>query len=283
MNAAVRPDLLPFSKMHGAGNDFVVIDCRRQPLPLDAAAIARLGDRHLGVGFDQLLTIEPARDPACAFRYGIYNRDGSEAGQCGNGVRCVAAWLRRDGALGPGLTRLQSPAGAVAVEILGDGRVRVDMGVPDFTPAAIPLREAAAANLYARELDGTRVEFGAVSMGNPHAVIEVAAADRAPVAAWGPALETHADFPDRANIGFAQVLAPDEIRLRVWERGVGETQACGSGACAAVVVLTQRGRCSGEVRVHLPGGLLEISWAGPGRPVWMTGPAAFVFDGNYHL
>lgn len=269
--------------MHGAGNDFVVIDCRHQPLPLDAAAIARLGDRHIGVGFDQLLTIEPARDPACAFRYGIYNRDGSQAGQCGNGVRCVAAWLRRDGALGAGLTRLQSPSGAVAVEILGDGRVRVDMGVPDFAPAAIPLREAAAAALYARELGGTWVEFGAVSMGNPHAVIEVAAADRAPVAEWGPMLETHADFPDRANIGFAEVLAPDEIRLRVWERGVGETQACGSGACAAVAVLTQRGRCGGEVRVHLPGGLLEISWAGPGRPVWMTGPAAFVFDGNYHL
>ncbi|MCQ4167556.1 diaminopimelate epimerase [Tahibacter sp. P2K] len=269
--------------MHGAGNDFVVIDCRRQPLPLDAAAIARLGDRHIGVGFDQLLTIEPARDPACAFRYGIYNRDGSEAGQCGNGVRCVAAWLRRDGALGPGLTRLQSPSGAVTVEILADGRVRVDMGIPDFTPAAIPLREAVAAPLYARELGGARVEFGAVSMGNPHAVIEVAAAGRAPVAEWGPALENHTDFPDRANIGFAEVLAPDEIRLRVWERGVGETQACGSGACAAAVVLHQRGRCGSEVRVHLPGGLLEISWAGPGRPVWMTGPAAFVFDGNYHL
>jgi diaminopimelate epimerase len=269
--------------MHGIGNDFVVIDCRAHPLRLDAAAIARLGDRHVGVGFDQLLTIEPSPDPTCAFRYGIYNRDGSEAGQCGNGVRCVAAWLRRAGALDAGQTRLLSPSGPVAVEILADGRVRVGMGVPAFDPAAVPLRESTAAPLYAREIGGDRIEFGAVSMGNPHAVIEVAAVEQAAVAQWGPALETHADFPDRANVGFAEVVAPDEIRLRVWERGVGETRACGSGACAAVVVLTQRGRTRGDVRVNLPGGRLDISWAGPGQPVWMTGPAAFVFDGNYQL
>ncbi|TDR41294.1 diaminopimelate epimerase [Tahibacter aquaticus] len=269
--------------MHGIGNDFVVLDCRREALSLDAAAIARLGDRHIGVGFDQLLTIEPARDAACAFRYGIYNRDGSEAGQCGNGVRCVAAWLRRDGALGPGLTRLQSPSGAVAVEILDDGRVRVDMGVPAFAPAAIPLRESAEALRYRRELGAVAVEFGALSMGNPHAVIEVADTVTAAVAQWGPALETHADFPDRANIGFAQVMSPAQIRLRVWERGVGETLACGSGACAAAVVLNRLGRVSDVVEVQLPGGTLHISWAGPGAPVWMTGPAAFVFDGNYQL
>ncbi len=281
---APMPDnLLPFSKMHGIGNDFVVIDCRERALPLTAAEIARLGDRHVGVGFDQLLTIEPSRDPACAWRYGIYNRDGSEAGQCGNGVRCVAAWLRRAGALADGLTRLQSPSGAVAVEILADGRVRVDMGVPQFAPAAIPLREAQPATTYRRDVGGTAIEFGAVSMGNPHAVIEVADLADAPVADWGPALETHADFPDRANIGFAQVLSPQAIRLRVWERGVGETQACGSGACAAVVTLAQRGRVGDRVDVQLPGGLLQISWAGPGQPVWMTGPAAFVFEGNYHL
>ncbi|WP_386068294.1 diaminopimelate epimerase [Tahibacter sp. UC22_41] len=274
---------MPFSKMHGIGNDFVVIDCRERALPLTAAEIARLGDRHFGVGFDQLLTIEPSRDPDCAWRYGIYNRDGSEAGQCGNGVRCVAAWLRRAGALGEGLTRLQSPSGAVAVEMLADGRVRVDMGVPQFAPAAIPLREAQTAITYTRILGTADVEFGAVSMGNPHAVIEVADVAAAPVADWGPALETHADFPDRANVGFAQVLSPQAIRLRVWERGVGETQACGSGACAAVVALARRGRVGADVDVQLPGGLLQISWAGPGEPVWMTGPAAFVFEGNYHL
>lgn len=281
--AAKSENLLPFSKMHGIGNDFVVIDCRERALPLTAAEIARLGDRHFGVGFDQLLTIEPSRDPDCAWRYGIYNRDGSEAGQCGNGVRCVAAWLRRAGALGEGLTRLQSPSGAVAVEMLADGRVRVDMGVPQFAPAAIPLREAQTAITYTRILGTADVEFGAVSMGNPHAVIEVADVAAAPVADWGPALETHADFPDRANVGFAQVLSPQAIRLRVWERGVGETQACGSGACAAVVALARRGRVGADVDVQLPGGLLQISWAGPGEPVWMTGPAAFVFEGNYHL
>lgn len=269
--------------MHGIGNDFVVLDCRRRPLALDAAAIARLGDRHTGVGFDQLLTIEPSPDPACAFRYGIYNRDGSQAGQCGNGVRCVAAWLQRDGALGAGLTRLLSPSGAVAVEVLDQGRVRVDMGVPVFAPAAIPLREGAEATIYRRRLGATEVEFGAVSMGNPHAVIEVADTATAAVADWGPALETHADFPDRANIGFAQVLSPQRLRLRVWERGVGETRACGSGACAAAVSLQRRGRVGHEVAVELPGGELQISWAGPGASVWMTGPAAFVFDGNYQL
>jgi diaminopimelate epimerase len=167
--------------------------------------------------------------------------------------------------------------------MLRDGRVRVDMGVPRFSPAAIPLREAAQAPLYRRRLGTDEVAFGAVSMGNPHAVIEVADSDTAAVAAWGPALETHPDFPDRANIGFAQVLSPREIRLRVWERGVGETRACGSGACAAVVVLAGRGRVGAEVDVHLPGGVLQIAWAGNDEPVWMTGPAAFVFEGNYYL
>lgn len=276
-------DFLLFSKMHGIGNDFVVIDCRARALPLDQAAISRLGDRHMGVGFDQLLTIEPARDPGCAFRYGIYNRDGSEAGQCGNGVRCVAAWLRRAGALAEGLTRLESPSGPVAVEMLRDGRVRVDMGVPQFAPPAIPLIGSTAATTYRRRFGAEDVEFGAVSMGNPHAVIEVADSAAAPVARWGPWLETHPDFPDRANVGFAQVISPRAIRLRVWERGVGETLACGSGACAAVVVLAQRGRVAEEVDVHLPGGLLQIAWAGPEQPVWMTGPAAFVFEGTYHL
>ncbi|MBL8300439.1 MAG: diaminopimelate epimerase [Rhodanobacteraceae bacterium] len=274
---------LTFTKMHGIGNDFVVIDCRSRPLPLSAAAIARLGDRHIGVGFDQLLTIEPSRDLGCAFRYGIYNRDGSPAGQCGNGVRCVAAWLRRAGALAEGLTRLESPSGPVSVEMLRDGRVRVDMGVPQFAPAAIPLRESSAAPTYQRRLGAAEIEFGAVSLGNPHAVIEVADLAGAPVASWGPQLETHADFPDRANIGFVQVVSPRQVHLRVWERGVGETQACGSGACAAVAVLAQRGRVAADVEVHLPGGVLQIGWAGPEQPVWMTGPAAFVFEGNYFV
>ncbi|HUD43895.1 MAG TPA: diaminopimelate epimerase [Dokdonella sp.] len=269
--------------MHGIGNDFVVVDCRATPLPLDAAGIARLGDRHRGVGFDQLLTIEPARDPDCAFAYGIWNGDGSPALQCGNGVRCVAAWLHRAGALPPGPLRLQGPAGPVAVERLGDGRIRVDMGEPRFAPAAIPLAMAAESDVYALNLDGTRVEFGAVSIGNPHAVIEVADAAAAAVATIGPRLARDVAFPRDCNVGFAEVRGRDAIALRVWERGAGETLACGSGACAAVAVLHRRGRVGAAVRVSLPGGDLDIDWSGPGATLWMTGPAAFVFDGALAL
>jgi len=281
--ARAAPRSMPFTKMHGIGNDFVVVDCRAAPLPLDAAAIARLGDRHRGVGFDQLLTIEPAREAGCAFAYGIWNGDGSPALQCGNGVRCVAAWLHRAGALPAGPLRLQGPAGPVAVERLGDGRIRVDMGEPRFAPAAIPLAVAAESDLYALDLDGTRVTFGAVSIGNPHAVIEVADAAAAAVATIGPHLQRDAAFPHGCNVGFAEVRGRDAIALRVWERGAGETLACGSGACAAVAVLRRRGRVGDAVRVSLPGGDLDIEWSGPGATLWMTGPAAFVFDGELAL
>ncbi len=271
---------LRFSKMHGIGNDFVLIDCRTRPFDLDTADIRRLGDRHTGVGFDQLLSIEPATDPACAYRYGIWNTDGSRAGQCGNGVRCVAAWLARAGALGAGATRLESPSGAVAVELLDDASVRVAMGTPVFDPHAVPLRAAAEAPTYRLDVVGHRVELGAVSMGNPHAVIEVDDVTLAPVATLGPQVEMHADFPDRCNVGFVQVLDRGHLRLRVWERGVGETLACGSGACAAVAVLRRRGRVDGRVSVELPGGTLGIEWPGAGE-LWMTGPAAFVFEGEW--
>jgi len=273
---------LRFSKMHGLGNDFVVVDCRDEPLALDATAIRRLGDRHFGVGFDQLLTIERARDPACSFAYGIWNTDASRAGQCGNGVRCVARWLARAGAIGTGMTRLESPSGAVAVELLADGDVRVDMGEPRFAPDAIPLRADREADAYDVDVVGRDVRVGAVSMGNPHALVEVDDVDGAPVAVLGPQIE-HADaFPQRCNVGFAQVLSRGAIRLRVWERGVGETLACGSGACAAVAVLRRRAKLDAEVRVTLPGGELQLRWDGPGQPVWMRGPAAFVFEGEWH-
>jgi len=273
---------LRFSKMHGLGNDFVVVDCRDEPLALDATAIRRLGDRHFGVGFDQLLTIERARDPACSFAYGIWNTDASRAGQCGNGVRCVARWLARAGAIGTGMTRLESPSGAVAVELLADGDVRVDMGEPRFAPDAIPLRADREADAYDVDVVGRDVRVGAVSMGNPHALVEVDDVDGAPVAVLGPQIE-HADaFPQRCNVGFAQVLSRGAIRLRVWERGVGETLACGSGACAAVAVLRRRAKLDTEVRVTLPGGELQLRWDGPGQPVWMRGPAAFVFEGEWH-
>jgi diaminopimelate epimerase len=271
---------LRFSKMHGAGNDFVVVDCREHPLGLDATQMRRLADRHFGVGFDQLLTIERARDPACAFAYAIRNADGSPSGQCGNGLRCVARWLERAGLIGVGATQLQSPSGTVAVEVLADGRVGADMGVPRFAPADIPLRADAQADRYAIDVLGRKVDIGAVSMGNPHAVIEVDDIANAPVAVLGPQIEHGDAFPQGCNVGFAQVLARDAIRLRVWERGVGETLACGSGACAAVAVLRRRGRVDADVRVHLPGGELDIHWNGDGEPLRMTGPAAFVFEGE---
>ncbi|RYD15888.1 MAG: diaminopimelate epimerase [Lysobacteraceae bacterium] len=272
-----------FSKMHGLGNDFVVVDCRERALPLDADGIRLLGDRHFGVGFDQLLTIERARDDACAYAYGIWNTDGTRAGQCGNGLRCVARWLARDGAIGVGRTRLESPSGPVTVELLPDGDVRADMGEPRFEPAAIPLLAGApdAQDEYTIAAGGMPLRVGAVSMGNPHAVLEVADVAQAAVAELGPRIETAPAFPESCNVGFAEVLARDAIRLRVWERGVGETLACGSGACAAVAVLRRRGRLDAEVRVALPGGALRIEWEGPGAPVWMTGPATFVFEGEF--
>jgi diaminopimelate epimerase len=273
---------LRFSKMHGLGNDFVVVDCRDAALGLDVAAIRRLGDRHFGVGFDQLLTIERVRDPSCSFAYGIWNTDGSRAGQCGNGVRCVARWLARAGAIGAGMTRLESPSGAVTVELLADGDVRVDMGEPDFAPAAIPLRAERQADAYEIDVAGRNACVGAVSMGNPHALVEVDDVDAAPVAVLGPQIEHAEAFPQRCNVGFAQVLSRGAIRLRVWERGVGETLACGSGACAAVAVLRQRAKLDAEVRVALPGGELGLRWDGPGHPVWMRGPAVFVFEGEWN-
>lgn len=271
---------LHFTKMHGIGNDFVVLDCRTQPFALAPVQIARIGDRHTGVGFDQLLTIEPARDPSCLFYYGIYNADGSMSGQCGNGVRCVAAWLRRAGVLGTGAARLESPSGAVSVELLADGRVRVDMGEPRFAPGDVPLT-LPAADPYALTLDGGRIEFGAVSMGNPHAVVEVADVDAAQLAQIGAALSTNSHFPQSCNVGVVQIVDRAHVRLRVRERGVGETLACGTGACAAVAVLRRRAQVDATVAVGLPGGRLEIHWQGPGHTLWMTGPAAFVYEGDW--
>jgi len=270
---------LRFTKMHGVGNDFVIVDCRTQPLALSPAQIAHVGDRHFGVGFDQLLTIEPAQDSTCAFRYGIYNTDGSCAMQCGNGVRCVAAWLHRAGALEAGMTRLQSPSGVVAVELLDGGDVRADMGVPRFAPADVPL-DLPATDPYRMRVSDADVGFGAVSMGNPHAVIEVDDIAAAPLDTLGATLSTNMHFPQGCNVGFAQIVSRTHLRLRVWERGAGATLACGSGACAAVAVLRRRGKLDAAVAVELPGGTLQIQWDGEGKPVWMRGPAQFVFEGE---
>jgi diaminopimelate epimerase len=273
---------LRFTKMHGIGNDFVIVDCRAQPLALSSAQIARVGDRHFGVGFDQLLTIEPASDSSCAFGYGIYNTDGSPAGQCGNGVRCVAAWLHRAGALATGMTRLQSPSGPVAVELLDGGDMRVDMGVPRFGPTDVPL-DLPATDPYRLRVADADIEFGAVSMGNPHALIEVADVASAPLESLGAILSTNPHFPRGCNVGFAQVRDRTRIRLRVWERGAGATLACGSGACAAVAILRRRGKLDAVVAVELPGGTLQIRWDGEGAPVWMQGPAQFVFEGEIEI
>ena len=282
MSPAPRPPLR-FSKMHGAGNDFVVLDLRAGLAPPTPALCRRLADRHTGVGCDQLLTIEPPRSPDAVAAYRIWNADGSSAQQCGNGARCVAAWLVRAGSAPAAGFALDSPAGVHAVDVLGGSRYRIAMGVPVFEPARIPLRGYADAQAcYTLALDGDPVECGAASLGNPHALLEVEDVAAAPVARLGAALQRHAAFPESVNVGFAQVLAPDRIRLRVYERGVGETLACGSGACAAVAILARRKRVEREVAVELPGGELVVGWRADDAPITMAGPAAFVFEGEFH-
>jgi diaminopimelate epimerase len=273
---------LRFSKMHGIGNDFVVLDGRQHAFPLNAAQIRALADRHTGVGFDQLLSIEPARNPACAFYYGIWNADGSPSGQCGNGVRCVAAWLHRAGALALGdSVTIESPSGPVTVRLLGANEVTVDMGEPVFEPARIPFTADAAADHYELTVASERLDIGAVSMGNPHAVVAVENLADPALQRLGPLLTNHPRFAQGANAGFVQRLDRGHLRLRVHERGAGWTRACGTGACAAMAVLHRRGDVDDSVAVELPGGTLRIDWAGPGHTLWMTGPAAFAFEGEW--
>lgn len=272
-----------FSKMHGAGNDFVVLDLRGDLPPPSPEQCAHLADRHFGVGCDQLLTVETPRSAGTVAAYRIWNADGSPSGQCGNGARCIAAWLVRDGAAPADAPfAIESPAGVHPVMRAGDDFV-IDMGAPRFAPAEVPLAGVdGERDEYTLDIGADTLRFGAVSMGNPHAVIEVADVAAADVARIGPAMQASAMFPASANIGFAQVLAPDRIRLRVFERGVGETLACGSGACAAVAVLARRGRVrtDAEVAVELPGGALRIRHDTAAGTVFMGGPATFVFEGT---
>ena len=271
-----------FSKMHGAGNDFVVLDLRDGTPPPDAALASRLADRHFGVGCDQILTIEAPRSGEAVASYRIWNSDGSASQQCGNGARCVAAWLVRDGVARGDRFRVDSPLATHEVVRLGGDRYSIAMGVPQFDPAKIPLAGfSAAQDRYTIELGGETVHFGAVSMGNPHALIEVTDIDAAPVAVLGSALQSNGVFPQSANIGFVQIVARDRLRLRVYERGVGETLACGSGACAAAAILIRRGTIDRQVAVSLPGGDLRISWPDDAAEVIMSGPAAFVFEGDW--
>lgn len=272
---------LAFSKMHGAGNDFVILDLRGGRAPPAPGQVRAIGERHTGVGFDQLLTIEDSARADCVAAYRVWNSDGSLAEQCGNGARCVAAWVVRAGIAAPPRFVLDSPAGPIAVDCLDDGRFALDMGRPRFAPAQVPMAREAEASVYDAQFGRLRLRFGALSMGNPHAVFEVPSVELAEVEAVGRAVQASPLFPQGVNVGFAEVLSPDHVRLRVYERGAGETLACGSGACAAVVALQRQGRVGEHVDVDLPGGRLTIDWPGGDAPVRMAGPAAFVFEGEW--
>ena len=278
----VASPALRFTKMHGASNDFVMLDLRANASAPDVATLRSIADRHRGVGCDQVIGILDPTTPDSVAEYIIWNADGSVAQQCGNGARCVAAWLRRAGMATGGEFTLDSPAGAVEVAIHADDDITIALSVPDFAPAHIPLAMAAEQTHYELDVHDAPVRFGAVSMGNPHALIEVADIAVAPVHKLGAALQSMKEFPESVNVGFAQVLAPDRIALRVFERGVGETLACGSGACAAVAILVRQNRVSREVAVELPGGTLRIAWPRDDAPVGMRGPAAFVFEGEWN-
>ena len=304
---------LRFTKMQGLGNDFVVFDGVRQVVNLNAAECRHLADRRFGIGCDQILLVEPPRLPDTDFHYRIFNADGSEVEQCGNGARCFARFVRDQGLSTKTEIPVGTAAGPIRLFVEPDGKVRVNMGPPVFTPARIPFLAAAEwvapdermaagevpaatatgtptwtavlaeADAYDLSVDGEILRIGAVSMGNPHAVLRVDDLDLAPVDRLGPRIERHPRFPRRVNVGFMQVLAPSRIRLRVYERGAGETLACGTGACAAVVVGRRLGLLAERVRVSLPGGDLQIHWAGDDQPVWMTGPAVTVFTGEIQL
>lgn len=270
---------LYFTKMHGLGNDFVVIDAVNQTVTLDSAQIRRLADRHFGIGCDQVLLVEKSDQAEADFRYRIFNADGGEVEQCGNGARCFARFVRDHGLTDQDELRVLTAAGLLRLQIRVDGQVTVDMGQPRLEPADIPFFATERAQHYPIAADGVEMAIAVVSMGNPHAVLAVDDVDQAPVAHLGPLLERHGRFPNRTNVGFMQIVAPDHIRLRVFERGTGETLACGSGACAAVVAGRLWGRLWPNVRVELPGGELTIHWAGEGESVMMTGPATTVFEG----
>ena len=274
---------LRFTKMQGLGNDFVVIDGVRQRVALTPAQVRRLADRRFGVGCDQVLVVEPAPRDDVDFRYRIFNADGGEVEQCGNGARCFVKFVRDQGLTAKREIRVDTAGGVIAPVLRDDGEVSVDMGVPRFAPAEIPLLAADDAVVRRLDVNGATVEVTVVSMGNPHAVQVVADVDAAPVTTQGPLIEHHPRFPQRVNAGYMQVRDRANIRLRVWERGAGETLACGTGACAAVVAGVMRGRLDPVVRVETRGGALTIAWPGPGAPVTMTGPATTVFEGDIEM
>jgi diaminopimelate epimerase len=275
--------VIEFTKMHGLGNDFVVIDAIHQSVALSPEQLRHIANRNFGIGCDQILLVEKATQAQADFRYRIFNADGGEVEQCGNGARCFARFVRNKGLTDKEEITVETMNGLLVLTIQPDLQVTVNMGVPDFTPAAIPFKTPQQAQHYELRVADQLLTIGAVSLGNPHAVTRVDDIHAAPVASLGPLIEQHAAFPQRVNAGFMQVNSPNSISVRVYERGAGETLACGSGACAAMVVGRLWGLLEETVHVRLTGGTLIINWPGEGQPVMMTGPAEFVFEGSIEL
>jgi diaminopimelate epimerase len=274
---------LPFTKMHGAGNDFVVFDATSSPFVLTTAQLRSVADRHFGIGCDQILVVEKASGPAADFRYRIFNADGGEVEQCGNGARCFVKFVHQRGLTARNPIRVETLSGIIEPRLEEDGEVTVNMGVPVFELAKVPFTAQHPGLVHAIEVAGQPVEVAVLSMGNPHAVQVVPDVDAAPVGTQGPEVERHPTFPRRVNAGYMQVVGRHSIRLRVFERGAGETLACGTGACAAVVSGIARGLVDSPVVVETRGGRLTIAWAGGDNPVWMKGPAISVFEGTIEL
>ena len=273
---------IDFTKMHGVGNDFVVFDAPADESVLRPERLRSLADRRTGIGFDQALVLGGPKRADTAVFYRIFNADGDEVEQCGNGARCIAALLHHRGLTRNGAVALDSPAGLVHARV-DAARVSVDMGVPNFDPAALPFEASAEADPYPLEVGGQTLQIGAVSMGNPHAVLTVPDVATAPVATLGPAIEHHPRFPKRVNAGFLELVTRAEVRLRVYERGAGETLSCGTGACAAVAVARRRSLVDARVRVVVRGGELQVNWQGPGEHIWLTGPTEISFEGHVEV
>jgi len=274
---------LAFTKMHGAGNDFVVIDGVTQAVNLNTNQLRRLADRHRGIGCDQILMVTPPDSPDADFRYHVFNADGSRAGQCGNGARCVGRFLREKRLTRQREILLLTDDDSLALSLTEDGRVFAGLGAPRFAPAEVPFQADETQDQYTLNVQGQSLSIGALSMGNPHAILMVDDCDAAPVSTLGPLLEAHERFPERVNVGFMQIQSREEVKLRVFERGVGETDACGSGACAAAVHGMKLGLLDDAVSVNLPGGKLSVSWPSMGDRVWLGGPTATVFNGTVTL
>ncbi len=275
--------LLKFTKMHGLGNDFVVVDAVSRKVFFNKQQIEKLSDRNWGIGFDQLLVVEPPTNPDMDFRYRIYNSDGSEVEHCGNGARCFAKFVLDRELTNKRIINVETKRGAIQLRVLDGGLVTVDMGAPSFDPNDLPFTAEPSDALYSIMAGDVEYFMTPVSVGNPHAVIKVDQLIDDEVATVGALIECHERFPRKVNVGFMQVINPDEIKLRVYERGVGETQACGTGACAAVVAGIKQGWLSPKVTAHLRGGDLHIEWQGEGSPILMTGPAEKVFEGQIYL